>query len=75
MGIVGPFIRAKAAGHDAEHQSLSNVKVKNEWSYTSSTLYAFTACIETLVSLLPFLRKLSIVELYVLKQYYKLLTV
>ena len=56
MGNVGPFIGAKAAGARG-WTPISNAKVKNEWRYTSSTLYAFTSCTRIPVSPLPFFEK------------------
>jgi len=42
----------KQSGHEADCLPPSDAKVKNEWSYTSASPYAFMACRETTVSLL-----------------------
>jgi hypothetical protein len=58
MGKVGPFIGAKADRARGWPPISISAKFKNEWNYTSSTLYAFTACTETTVSLLFYEKKL-----------------
>ena len=40
----------KAAGRDTEHLPPPNSDVKNEWSYTSTTLYAFMVWTEETVT-------------------------
>jgi len=47
-------VTGTAAGHEADNSPLSG-EVKNEWSYTSTPLYAFTVCTGT--TLLHFLWK------------------
>ena len=48
----GPFsLGLKWAGHEAHHSPESTVEDKNEWSYTSTTPYAFTTCIGTTLRL------------------------
>jgi len=43
---------AKQSGHEADCMPPSDAKVKNEWSYTSASPYAFMACRGTAVPLL-----------------------
>jgi hypothetical protein len=46
------FPGIECVGHKADHSLLSNVEVKNTWSYTSTPPYAFIVCIGTILSLL-----------------------
>ena len=39
-------------GHEAGHSLLSNNEIKNEWSYTSTPIYAFMACTGTTLTCL-----------------------
>jgi hypothetical protein len=43
------FLGMKCMGHKADHSLLSNVEVKNAWSYTSTPPYAFIVCIGTIL--------------------------
>jgi hypothetical protein len=43
MSTRGPFLRGKAAGHEADHSPPSSAEVKNAWIYTSTPQYVFMA--------------------------------
>jgi hypothetical protein len=45
----------KAEGRDIEHLPPTKAEMKNEWGYTSTTLYAFTVWTGETVTFLPFL--------------------
>jgi hypothetical protein len=42
-GYHGLTLEVKQLEHEADHSPLSNAKAKNEWSYTSTSQYVFTA--------------------------------
>jgi len=41
--------RVQRPGYDADHSSTTRANIKVEWSYSSSSLYAFIACIESVL--------------------------
>jgi len=43
MDTGGPFPGGKAAGREANHSTPSSAKVKNMWSYISTSPHAFMA--------------------------------
>jgi hypothetical protein len=45
---MGPFVRDKWPGREADPSPPSSAEVKNEWSSTSAPRYALTACAVTL---------------------------
>jgi hypothetical protein len=47
MGIKELFSGVKPPGNIIEHFSSSRAKVRNEWNFTSTPLYAFMAWKET----------------------------
>jgi hypothetical protein len=47
VDIVVSVSRAKLLAHDAEHVPSYTVKVKNEWSYISTSAYTFLVCTGT----------------------------
>jgi len=54
----------KRPGRDV-HKLPSSAEVKNEWSYTSTSLYAFVAWTETLILLGFYLVTLSVTQIIV----------
>jgi hypothetical protein len=46
-GTLSP--RVQWPGYDADHSSKTRTNIKDEWSYYSSSLYAFIACIDSVL--------------------------
>jgi hypothetical protein len=51
MANLGSFPRVTLPGLEVNHSPLSTAEVKNEWSYTSASLYAFMALSAAAVAL------------------------
>ena len=51
MRCVPGYLGAKRPRREVGHSTLSSAEVKNEWCYTATSLYAFTAWTETTLPL------------------------
>jgi hypothetical protein len=49
---TGIFSHVKQPGHEVDHSPKCGVAVKNEWSYTSTPIYAFMVWTDSTLPLL-----------------------